>query len=536
MAHKHHRKLEICPNCQRHLAHIDNFCPNCGQENHDLRLPFGHVVYEVVEGFTHFDGKLWVTLRDMFTRPGQVPLDFIEGRRQRHVPPIRLYIFVSFLSFLLINLSFNKRQERSTLKTERLKAVYGPDRQYREMSLKDIYSLLNTPNANLGSIATIAIQFAPADSTGRQTLRQWRSFTDTQLDSVLYLYHSVNSATQRNRLREAIAGLPSQLMWLPLRELANTIELPVDNDIKKKAGIDTTLSVNLRFSPNDTLGTGLYTRIKALSPAERTQYASVNKAIRSVAKAPLIQIKRELGDSQVGQQFSRLIDTLKPHSANYPLRFYFGKGFGTISNLVYTNEALARADVSRMREMTSDERFTFYVKQVGVPQQEVDNLDFISKFMVKRSLNHYVQFFDKSENDVTTAQFGTAIKYISYSFFLLMPLVAVYLYVFYRRRKKYYYVDHLIFSINMHTVAFVIFSIVLLLFGYTALGHYAPTNAGPLLLILFTAPVVLYFLLALRTVYQQSWGSTVAKLLGLTLLYSATFSLVLGGAFVLGFI
>ncbi len=531
MAHKHHRKLSVCPNCQRNLTPADNFCPNCGQENHDLRLPFGHVVYEVVEGFTHFDGKLWITLRDIFTRPGRVPLDFIEGRRQRHVPPIRLYIFVSFLLFLLLNVSFNDSQEREALRVARLETIYGADRQYREMALKDIFSLLNAPTPNLrGIINRVAIQFDDADSTGVQTIRRWRGFTDAQLDSVLHLYEPVTSGIHRERLRATLTALPKQLSWLPLRELANTKALPVDKELKKKIGIDTTLSITLRFSPGDTLGAVLYSRLKALSPAQRTQYADVNDVLKRVSQKSVIQMQHGTSGSGAYQQFSKLIDALKPRKTTDPLRFSFAKGDGAFGGLIYTTEAAARADIVRMRQMTPGERLEFYKKQTGVTKE----LNFLETYILKRSINRYVQSFDKSDNEVQTAQYGTAIKYVSYSFFLLMPLVAVFLYFFYKRSKKYYYVDHLIFSVNMHTVAFILLAVVLLLLGYTALGHYVPTDVGPSLLILFIAPVVIYFLLSLRTVYQQSWWLTLAKLLGLTLLYGLTFSLVLGVAFVLG--
>ena len=210
MAH-HHRKLSVCPNCGQSLLPTDNFCPNCGQQNHKLRLPFGHLVYEVVEGFTHFDGKLWVTLRDIFTRPGRVPLDFIEGRRQRHVPPIRLYIFISFLLFLLIGILNNSSSQRGALRNERLEDAYGADLAYREIKLTELYPLLNVPTPNLRGIPNVAVQFGLADSTGTKTLRQWHRFTNTQLDSVLLLYNTVVFDAQIRRLREAVAVLPAQL-------------------------------------------------------------------------------------------------------------------------------------------------------------------------------------------------------------------------------------------------------------------------------------------------------------------------------------
>jgi uncharacterized membrane protein len=527
MAHTHHRKLSVCPNCQQALTPDANFCPNCGQENHDLRLPFGHVVYEVVEGFTHFDGKLWVTLRDIFTRPGRVPLDFIEGRRQRHVPPIRLYIFVSFLLFLLIGVDNSSSVQRAALRTERLEAAYGSNRPYREMRLKDIHSLLNDSITSLRGISGVALHFGLADSTGTHTLRQWRGFTDDQLDSVLRLYNQVAFVSRRERLRAAIAVLPAQLPWLSLREPANTKELPVGKELLKKAGIDTTLAINLLTTPEDTLRTKLCARLKALSIAERMRYAEINNATRYLSSAYGISVQR--GANANGyRQFAKLIDSLKPLPPNKPLRFRFTKGEGSLGGLGYTTEAAARADVVKLRKMTPDEQFAFYKRKTG---DTVAAIGFVNTFFLKRALGRYVRDFDKSEGEVAAAQSNTTIKNISYSFFLLMPLVALFLYVFYRQRQKYYYVDHLIFSINMHTVGFLLLILIMLLMSYTPVGTYLLGDG--VVLLAFVGPA-LYFLLSLRRVYQQSWGLTLVKFLGLILLYGITSSMVIGAAFVLG--
>ena len=37
--HKKRRKVEICRNCHTILSLENNFCPHCGQENHDLKVP-----------------------------------------------------------------------------------------------------------------------------------------------------------------------------------------------------------------------------------------------------------------------------------------------------------------------------------------------------------------------------------------------------------------------------------------------------------------------------------------------------------------
>ncbi len=104
MARKHRNKKIVCPNCDADLLKAFEFCPHCGQENHDLRVPFRTFLYEFVESITHFDTKLWNSLKVIFTEPGLLTKDFVEGRRARYVNPARFYVFVSFVFFALLTL------------------------------------------------------------------------------------------------------------------------------------------------------------------------------------------------------------------------------------------------------------------------------------------------------------------------------------------------------------------------------------------------------------------------------------------------
>ncbi|KAA9331409.1 DUF3667 domain-containing protein [Hymenobacter busanensis] len=104
-SHATHR-LPVCPNCGFDFAASsgpDAFCPQCGQPNHPLDISFGHVVEETLEGIFHFDGKFFSTVRALFM-PGRLTRHFNEGRRMPFVPPIRLYVFISFVFFLLLAL------------------------------------------------------------------------------------------------------------------------------------------------------------------------------------------------------------------------------------------------------------------------------------------------------------------------------------------------------------------------------------------------------------------------------------------------
>ncbi|HEX3008204.1 MAG TPA: DUF3667 domain-containing protein [Bacteroidales bacterium] len=106
-------KKSSCPNCDFVFAETNNYCPNCGQENHTHKLPIKHFFLEILEGTLHLDTKIFVTLRDLFI-PGRITLNYNQNKRGRYVPPIRLYIFISFIFFLLLSFSFNKSDEGST--------------------------------------------------------------------------------------------------------------------------------------------------------------------------------------------------------------------------------------------------------------------------------------------------------------------------------------------------------------------------------------------------------------------------------------
>lgn len=122
MSKKHHYAAGPCLNCSTPLQEGWEFCPNCGQKNQELKLPLGHVLEELAEGIWHFDSKLWATLKAIITRPGKITADFLDGRRVRYVPPIRLYVFISFLFFFTASVMQHRREEAEAEPTFHLKA------------------------------------------------------------------------------------------------------------------------------------------------------------------------------------------------------------------------------------------------------------------------------------------------------------------------------------------------------------------------------------------------------------------------------
>ena len=77
------------------------YCHICGQENVEPKESVWHLVTHYFNDITHFDGKFFSTLKLLLLRPGFLPAEYVRGRRASYLNPIRMYIFTSFLFFLI---------------------------------------------------------------------------------------------------------------------------------------------------------------------------------------------------------------------------------------------------------------------------------------------------------------------------------------------------------------------------------------------------------------------------------------------------
>jgi len=92
-----------CFNCSAHLG--GHYCANCGQPA-DSHVPSAmQFVHQTIEAVTHADSRLWRTLKLLWLRPGQLTLEFMEGRRASFLPPVKLYFVFSVIFFALVSLS-----------------------------------------------------------------------------------------------------------------------------------------------------------------------------------------------------------------------------------------------------------------------------------------------------------------------------------------------------------------------------------------------------------------------------------------------
>ena len=111
MSHNKIREDKTCLNC-RHVVE-QKFCPNCGQENSDSRKTFHHLFIHFFEDLTHYENAFWKTIRNLLFKPSTLTKEYLSGKRLSYLAPVRLYIFISFITFLLIAMFPGKVNENS---------------------------------------------------------------------------------------------------------------------------------------------------------------------------------------------------------------------------------------------------------------------------------------------------------------------------------------------------------------------------------------------------------------------------------------
>jgi hypothetical protein len=160
---------------------------------------------------------------------------------------------------------------------------------------------------------------------------------------------------------------------------------------------------------------------------------------------------------------------------------------------------------------TRMDQFSDYVKKY--PDSKIDvaldslgyDKNFTNRFLYTKAIR--LNSFTKSKES-RDEFFSEVLSYGSIALFIFLPFFTLFL-RFYYIRRKYTYVDHLIFVFHIQTVFFMLFSIFFLLeiFG---------VDPKPWIFILL---FLLYLIIAMKKFYQQGYFKTFMKFLLLNLSY-----------------
>jgi hypothetical protein len=143
---KHYRKENDCLNCGAILQ--GKYCHVCGQENLQIKESFGHMMNHAVSDYFHFDHQFFHTLKPLFLKPGMLTNEYMAGRRAQYLHPVKMYIFISLVYFLLLFQQKNQpvKIEHTDMTTSELNAAvkavnnnaYIPAQAKKE-ALADLY-------------------------------------------------------------------------------------------------------------------------------------------------------------------------------------------------------------------------------------------------------------------------------------------------------------------------------------------------------------------------------------------------------------
>jgi hypothetical protein len=79
------------------------YCRTCGQRKVDVQVSLRAMLADALEDELSVDRRLPATLSALLLRPGQLTVDYVNGRIVRYIRPLRLYLVSSIIFFLLLS-------------------------------------------------------------------------------------------------------------------------------------------------------------------------------------------------------------------------------------------------------------------------------------------------------------------------------------------------------------------------------------------------------------------------------------------------
>lgn len=168
MSHLKERKQKNCLNCNARV--YGKYCHICGQENLEPAESTWHLVTHFFNDITHFDGKFFSTLRLLLTKPGFLSAEYKIGRRTNYLNPVRMYIFTSFVFFLVFF------------------SLYHVDEKYFNFSVGGVpVATVNKMDSTAFSLYTIGINKGKA-----MTRQQYEQYIDSNRQAGLIIFDTLD--------------------------------------------------------------------------------------------------------------------------------------------------------------------------------------------------------------------------------------------------------------------------------------------------------------------------------------------------------
>ena len=99
-----------CLNCGTEFK--GKFCPECGQSAETGRYTMRFIFENLLAAFLSKDGGIWFTLKNLFTRPGAMVVDNLNGKRRSYFSPFPMLLCSLTFYVLILSLSGSHQEYR----------------------------------------------------------------------------------------------------------------------------------------------------------------------------------------------------------------------------------------------------------------------------------------------------------------------------------------------------------------------------------------------------------------------------------------
>ncbi|MBL4715032.1 MAG: DUF3667 domain-containing protein [Bacteroidia bacterium] len=173
------RKSNNCLNCGHEIKEED-FCSKCGQKNTNRNVSIHVFFQELIEDTFEIDSKLFRSLKPLLFKPGFLTIEFNSGKRAKYVSPIRMYLVISLLFFLIPSPDKSKKNEN--IRNGHSEMIDGQEKVTEGIALKSDSTESSTKRKfNI-------------DIPGLDTIKDFENLTETKV------YHIVNKYLHKKEI------------------------------------------------------------------------------------------------------------------------------------------------------------------------------------------------------------------------------------------------------------------------------------------------------------------------------------------------
>ena len=98
-----------CLNCGTEFQ--GKFCPECGQKADTGRFTVHFIFRNFIQGVLSNDGGVWFTIKNLITRPGQMMVDIINGKRKSYFSPFPMLFLTLSLYVVIFTFTGSKKMD-----------------------------------------------------------------------------------------------------------------------------------------------------------------------------------------------------------------------------------------------------------------------------------------------------------------------------------------------------------------------------------------------------------------------------------------